>query len=101
MLPQFQQLSLLRKFSLDELARLTDTEILQLFRAARWGQSDNPNEVVFPHCGKRHRAFFYLVASGGVAPSLIADVNFLSPVKRHWLITNFPLWTYWLLSTSL
>lgn len=50
MLPQFQQLSLLRKFSLDELARLTDTEILQLFRAARWGQSDNPNEVVFPHC---------------------------------------------------
>lgn len=58
MLPQFQQLSLLRKFSLDELARLTGAEILQLFRTARWGQSDNPNEVVCPHCGKRHRAFF-------------------------------------------
>ena len=58
MLPQFQQLSLLRKFSLDELARLTDTEILQLFRAARWGQSDNLNQVVCPQCGKRHIAYW-------------------------------------------
>ena len=58
MLPQFQQLSMLRKFSLDELARLTDAEILQLFRTARWGKSDNPNEVVCPQCGKRHIAYW-------------------------------------------
>lgn len=58
MLPQFQQLSMLRKFSLDELARLTDAEILQLFRTARWEKSDNPNEVVCPQCGKRHIAYW-------------------------------------------
>lgn len=44
-----------RRFSLEQVAGLSDAEILALLKNARWGSDD---EQVCPRCGIKHQAYF-------------------------------------------
>ncbi len=47
-----------RQLSVDSLASLSDAEIFQLLKQARWGNVDEMNDVICPHCHAHHHAYF-------------------------------------------
>ncbi|XHN43510.1 hypothetical protein O1Q79_01567 [Lonepinella sp. MS14434] len=47
-----------RNLSLAKIATLSDSDILTLLKTARWGKSDNQNQVVCPRCHTEHQAYF-------------------------------------------
>lgn len=47
-----------RQLSVDSLVSLSDDEIFQLLKQARWDNVDGMNDVICPHCHTRHHAYF-------------------------------------------
>ncbi|WP_109433407.1 IS1595 family transposase [Aggregatibacter segnis] len=47
-----------RALSLKQLYRLSNDEAFNLIKTARWGNAEDMRDVICPHCGKRHHAFF-------------------------------------------
>ncbi|HHE9473436.1 TPA: IS1595 family transposase [Haemophilus influenzae] len=47
-----------KNLNLKQIFRLSEDEVFQLLKTNRWGNSNDITDVVCPHCGIRHNAYF-------------------------------------------
>ena len=47
-----------KNLNLKQIFRLSEDEAFQLLKTNRWGNSNDITDVVCPHCGIRHNAYF-------------------------------------------
>lgn len=89
-----------RQLSVDSLASLSDAEIFQLLKQARWGNADEMNHVICPHCHAYHQPISFLLVNNGSAN--IVSIVFLLQQARFFKVQNFLcVKLYWLFSILL
>lgn len=77
-----------RQLSVDSLANLSDAEIFQLLKQARWGNADEMNDVIFVRIAiLATTPISFLLVNNGSAN--IANIVFLLQQARFFKVQNF------------